>query len=96
MAICDKCGKTYLTKVCIHCIGKESSKSTNEKDKLYKTIRYAIIFFIGILIIGTITEIYIIKKTNDAVEPIIKASGKAMNEILNTQNNLMKKINNGF
>jgi hypothetical protein len=89
MALCEKCGKTYLTKECLNCKNNYSKNTLNEKDKLYKTIRYAIIFFIGLIIIGGLTDLYIINKTVKASTPIFKS----LNTMTNTMNEAMKKIN---
>ncbi|PHQ57077.1 MAG: hypothetical protein COA30_02625 [Sulfurimonas sp.] len=54
MAICDKCGKKYLTKECIHCrdneykYSNEAVKSVNNNKNI---IQYMILAFISISII---------------------------------------------
>ena len=95
MATCEKCGKEYLTRECLRCKEKENNPLT-EKEKLYKTIRYAIIFFIGVFGIGTLIEIYIIKKTTDITEPIMKETFKSLELIHKMNERTIKEINKGF
>lgn len=86
MATCKKCGEFYITKECPSC--KINKEPLSEKDKLYRVIRYAIIFFIGIFIIGGITEIYIFNKAIETAQPTIKN----MNEMTNTMNKATEKM----
>ncbi|MDD3506373.1 MAG: hypothetical protein PHX65_07505 [Sulfurimonas sp.] len=97
---CEKCGKEYWTRECLNCkenytendlqkMGISSNKkSLSEKEKLFKVIRYAIIFFIGIIIIGAIAEIYIINKVVDTAKPTIDN----MNKMTNTMNKATEQM----
>jgi len=93
MAICEKCEKEYLTKECLRC---KNEKPLNEKEKLYKTIRYAIIFFIGVLVTGTIADIIITSYVIKKAEPSINNINKMTNEMVEANRKLMKEINKGF
>lgn len=98
--ICEKCGKEYWTKECLNCKNHytendlqnmgitNSKKSLSEKEKLYKIIRYAIIFFIGIFVIGGIAEIYMISKVVDTATPTIKN----MNKMTDTMNKATEQM----
>lgn len=86
---CEICGREYWTKECLSCKNQKEKIPLSEKDKLYKVIRYAIIFFIGIFIIGGIAEIYIFNKAIETAQPTIKN----MNEMTNTINKANEKMN---
>lgn len=97
---CENCGKEYWTKECLNCknsytendlqkMGIDSNKKTlNEKEKLFKVIRYTIIFFLGIFIIGGIIEIYIISKAVETAKPMINN----MNQLTNTMNKTTERM----
>jgi len=92
MATCEKCGKTYYTRECLRCKDKKNNPST-EKDKLYKTIRYAIIFFIGLFIMGIIIDIIITTYFVKTVNPQINNMNKITNEMMKESYKSMKELN---
>ena len=65
-----------------------NKRPLSEKEKLYKIIRYAIIFFIGLFIIGGIAEIYVINKVVDTAQPTIEN----MNKMTNTMNKATEQM----
>jgi len=95
MATCEKCGKTYLTKECLNCRKKENNP-LSEKEKLFKTIRYAIIFFIGLIIIGTIIDIIATTYFVKTITPSINYMNKTSKDLINQQEKLMKDLNKGL
>jgi hypothetical protein len=103
MAICKECGTTYLTRECLKCKNKKNLKYTtpkkqklNEKEKLYKTIRYAIIFFIGILILGTISEILVTNYMFKSAEPTINNLNEMTKDMVEANKKLMEELEKGF
>ena len=100
MKICSNCGKEYLTKVCVRCRNKEEKKQKNnnlsEKDKLFKTIRYVIIIFIGLLVIGMIAELLITSYIIKSAEPTINNMNEMTKDMVEQNKKLMKKLERGF
>lgn len=86
MAKCKKCEEFYITTECPRC--KINEEPLSEKEKLFKIIRYAIIFFIGLFIIGGIAEIYVINKVVDIAQPTIEN----MNKMTNTMNKATEQM----
>lgn len=96
MAKCEKCGNEYLTRECLKCKDKEYSENLTEKEKLFKTIRYAIIFFIGLLITGIIIDIAISSYMLKKAEPSINNLNEMTTDMIKANKKLLKDLDKGF
>ena len=94
MAICEKCGKKYLSKECLRC--KNENNNLTEKEKLFKTIRYAIIGILSFFAIITIWEIYFMNKVSNEISPTLKQANEMSQEMMKQTTQMIKKLNNGF
>jgi len=94
MAICETCGKEYLTKECLRC--KNKTESLSEKEKLFKTIRYAIIFFIGLIIFGVIIDIIITSYFIKTVTPITNNINQMTSDMMKQNKKVMQQLEKGF
>ena len=103
MAKCEKCGNEYLTRECLKCRDRKYSEkitknnqNLTEKEKLFKTIRYAIIFFIGLLITGVIIDITISSYMLKKAEPSINNLNKMTTDMIKANKKLLEDLNKGF
>jgi hypothetical protein len=119
MSTCEKCGKTYYTRVCLNCKDKakpiygnpklykeslKNKKNSNtynqepktEKEKLFKTIRYAIIFFMGLFVIGAIVDVVVVNYIFKSTAPVINDMNEMTRDMMKANKKLMKQMEQGF
>jgi len=103
MAKCKKCGEKYFSKTCLKCenshlkfnetqpkIKTFNNAKLSEKEKLYKILRYSIMFIFFIMVISSIIEIYMANKIVEGYQPIFKS----MNDLSKTMDKATQKILN--
>ncbi len=77
-------------------INTKTKKSLDEKEKLFKTIRYAIIFFIGLLITGMILDIAVSSYMLKKAEPSINNLNEMTTDMMKANKKLLEDLNKGF
>ena len=75
---------------------KKESNNLSEKEKLYKIIRYAIIFFMGLIIIGAIVDIVIVNYVFKTTEPMMNNVNEMTKDMMKQNRVLIKQLNQGF
>jgi len=99
MAKCEIHKKAYYSKECPMCVDERKRvnvENLSEKDKLFKTIRYVLIAFVGLLIAVTIYEIYFIEKISNAAEPSVKEMERSLKNMNDASEKMLKNIEKGF